>query len=185
MRFRRLSLAVAVQLMVVLGNAARPAAAPAAPSLIAPGNGASVTVPFKISWSSTLNPANINGGYNWQVSRSSTFSPLVLADSTNPATTSDTVSGLTPGTNFWRVQAVDNTGVSAWSAARSVVVTGAGPGSLAAPLLAPTRGYSTFHPWEFIHFDWSVVPNAVTYRLEVSNDPNFPVGPVPAGTMTF
>ncbi len=95
------------------------------------------------------------------------------------------VSGLANGTYFWRVQAVDNTGVSAWSAPRSFVVTGPGPGSLAAPVLAPTRGYSTFHPWEFIHFDWSVVPNAVTYRLEVSNDPSFPVGPVPAGTTTF
>ena len=30
-----------------------------------------------------------------------------------------------------------------------------------------------------------MVPNAVTYRLEVSNDPSFPVGPVPAGTTTF
>ena len=109
----------------------------------------------------------------------------MLGDSTNPATTEDMVSGLANGTYFWRVQAVDNTGVSAWSAPRSFVVTGPGPGSLAAPVLAPTRGYSTFHPWEFIHFDWSVVPNAVTYRLEVSNDPSFPVGPVPAGTTTF
>jgi hypothetical protein len=185
MRLRRLLFVASVQLIFILGGAARPAAAPSVPLLIGPANGASVTVPFKISWSSTLNPASIDGGYNWQVSRSSTFSPLVLADSTNPATTEDAVSGLTNGTYFWRVQAVDNTGVSAWSAARSFVVTGAGAGSLAAPVLAPTRGYSTFHPWEAIHFDWSAVPNAVTYRLEVSNDPNFPVGPLQAGTTTF
>ena len=185
MRLRRLSLAAAVQLILVLGNAAHPVAAPAAPSPIGPAEGASVTVPFNISWSSTLNPADINGGYNWQVSHTSTFTSLVMADSTNPATTGDTISGLTPGTYFWRVQAVDNTGQSAWSAARSVVITGANAGTLPSPVLAPTRGYSTFHPWEFIHFDWSAVPNAVTYRLEVSNDPNFPVGPVPAGTTTF
>jgi hypothetical protein len=185
MRLRRLSFAVTVQLILLLGGAARPAAAPSAPAPIGPPAGASVTVPFKISWSSTLNPADINGGYNWQVSKSSTFSPLVLGDSTNPATTEDTISGLTPGTYFWRVQAVDNTGQSAWSAARSFAVTGTNAGSLPAPVLAPTRGYSTFHPWESIHFDWSAVPNAVTYRLEVSNDPNFPVGPVPAGTTTF
>ena len=185
MRLRRLSFLVAVQLIIMLGSAARPAAAPSAPTLLTPANGASATVPLKITWSSTLNPANINGGYNWQVSKSSTFSTLVLGDATNPATTEDMVSGLANGTYFWRVQAVDNTGVSAWSAPRSFVVTGPGPGSLAAPVLAPTRGYSTFHPWEFIHFDWSVVPNAVTYRLEVSNDPSFPVGPVPAGTTTF
>ena len=167
MRFRRLLLAATVQLIVVLGGAARPAAAPSVPSPIGPPDGASVTVPFKISWSSTLNPASINGGYNWQVSRSSTFSPLVLADSTNPATTEDTISGLAAGTYFWRVQAVDGSGQSAWSAARSVVITGANAGTLPSPVLAPTRGYSTFHPWEAIHFDWSAVPNAVTYRLEV------------------
>ena len=185
MRFRRLSLAVTVQLIVLLGSAARPAAAPSAPAPIGPPDGASVTVPFKISWSSTLNPTLINGGYNWQVSRSSTFSPLVLMDSTNPATTEDTISGLAAGTYFWRVQAVDGSGQSAWSPARSVVITGANAGTLPSPVLAPTRGYSTFHPWEAIHFDWSAVSNAVTYRLEVSNDPNFPVGPVPAGTTTF
>jgi hypothetical protein len=185
MRLRRLSLAVTVQLILLLGSAAHPAAAPSAPAPIGPADGASVTVPFKISWSSALNPAEINGGYNWQVSKSSTFSPLVLMDSTNPATTEDTISGLTAGTYFWRVQAVDGTGQSAWSAARSVVVTGANASTLASPVLAPTRGYSTFHPWEAIHFDWSAVANAVTYRLEVSNDPNFPVGPVPAGTTTF
>jgi hypothetical protein len=36
------------------------------------------------------------------------------------------------------------------------------PGTPGTPVLAPTRGYSTFHPWEFIHFDWSAVPDAVT-----------------------
>lgn len=75
--------------------------------------------------------------------------------------------------------------MSAWSASRSFTITGAGPGSPPAPVLGPTRGYSTFHPWEFIHFDWSDVPEAVTYRLEVSNDPNFPLGTVPPGTQTF
>ena len=157
----------------MLGRAAHLAAQPAAPAPLGPANGGNVTVPFNMTWSSTLNPANVSGGYNWQVSRSSSFSPLVLADSTNPATTGDTVSGLTPGTYFWRVQAVDGTGQSAWSAARSFTVTGAGPGAPGTPVLAPTRGYSTFHPWESIHFDWSAVPTAVTYRLEVSNDPIF------------
>jgi hypothetical protein len=182
---RRLLPLIALQVAIMLTMAANPAAIPAVPALLSPSDGASVVVPFTISWSATLNPSELNGGYNWQVSRSSTFSTLVLADSTNPATTQDVVSGLTAGTYFWRVQAVDQSGSSAWSAPRSVVVTGAGPGTPGTPVLAPTRGYSTFHPWEFIHFDWSAVPNAVTYRLEVSNDPSFPLGPVPAGTITF
>jgi hypothetical protein len=70
---------------------------PAAPAPLQPANGASVQVPLTISWSETLNPSEISGGYNWQVSRSSTFAPLVLADSTSPATTQDVVSGLTAG----------------------------------------------------------------------------------------
>ena len=185
MHLTRLCTFVCVIAVVAAGRAA--AQTPAAPSLLQPSTGASVTVPLTISWSSTLNPSEISGGYNWQVSRSSAFSPLVLADSTSPATTEDVVSGLTNGTYFWRVQAVNAGGVSAWSQARSFTVTGAGPGTPGTPVLAPTRGYTTFHPWEFIHFDWSAVPGAVTYRLEVSNDPNFPLGasPVESGIQTF
>src|SRR5262245_33540668 len=175
-----------VLLSVALAATASTVAAQTAPSLLAPANGASLTVPFTISWSAVLPPSQQNGGYNWQVSTSSSFSSLVLMDATNPATTQDTVSGLVAGTYFWRVNAVDAAlQTSAWSATRSFTVTGAGPGSLPAPVLGPTRGYSTFHPWEFIHFDWSAVPGAVTYRLEVSNNSAFPLGTVPAGTQTF
>jgi hypothetical protein len=78
-------------------------------------NAASVQVPLTISWSATLSPSEISGGYNWQVSRSPSFSPLALADSTSPAITQDVVSGLPAGTYFWRVQAVDVVGQSPWS----------------------------------------------------------------------
>ena len=185
MRLHRLLRLTALQTALVLGAAANPAAVPSAPTPLGPPNGASVAVPFKISWSATLDPGAINAGYNWQVSTSSSFSSLVLMDSTSPSTTEDVVSGLTPGTFFWRVQAADTTGQSAWSPAQSFVITGAGPGAPGTPALGPTRGYSTFHPWESIHFDWTAVPDAVTYRLEVSNDATFPLGPVPAGTQTF
>ena len=198
MRLRRILRLIALQTALVLGAAANPAAVPSAPAPVGPPNGASVAVPFKISWSATLDPSAINAGYNWQVSTSSSFSSLVLMDSTSPSTTEDVVSGLTPGTFFWRVQAADTTGQSAWSPAQSFVIsvssrndapsfviTGAGPGAPGTPALGPTRGYSTFHPWESIHFDWTAVPDAVTYRLEISNDARFPLGPVPAGTQTF
>src|SRR5688572_25293515 len=128
---------------------------PAAPAPLSPANGASVEVPFRISWSATVDPGVVNGGYNWQVSRSSTFSPLLMAESTGPSTTDDTISGLVNGTYFWRVQAVNPGGVSPWSQPRSFVVIGAGPDTPGTPVLAPTRGYSTFHPWEAIHFDWT------------------------------
>src|SRR5262245_25747255 len=173
---------------IVIATVAAPALALAqgAPVPQAPANGANVVVPFTISWSAVLPPNQVNGGYNWQVSTSASFSPLVLVDSTSATTTQDTVSGLVAGTYFWRVNAVDSAlQTSAWSAVRSFHVTGTGPGAPGTPVLAPTRGYSTFHPWEFIHFDWSAVPDAVTYRLEVSNSSSFPLGTVPAGTVTF
>ena len=185
MKLDRLLRLMGLLIVLMLTLVANPAALPAAPTPTGPPNGASVTVPLKISWSATLSPSEINAGYNWQVSRSSSFATLVLMDSTNPATTEDVVSGLAPGSYFWRVQAADTSGQGAWSQPQSFTITGAGPGAPGTPTLAPTRAYSTFHPWESVHFDWTVVPDAVTYRLEVSNDPNFPLGPVPAGTQTF
>src|SRR5688572_7275407 len=66
--------------VVVTAGGRAAAQTPAAPTLLGPANSASVVVPLTISWSATLNPSEINGGYNWQVSRSSSFSPLVLGD---------------------------------------------------------------------------------------------------------
>ncbi len=45
----------------------------------------------------------------------------------------------------------------------------------AAPTLEPTHAYSTFHPMEGIHFKWSAVPSAVSYVLQYSKDPSFPI----------
>jgi len=109
------------------------AATPPAPSLISPAAGASTLSPFTISWSAVSDPSGILG-YNWQLSTSSTFSTIALQNSTNGNVTQDTVSGLPNGTYFWRVQAVNGSFVkSAFSAARSVNISGAGSGQPAAP----------------------------------------------------
>jgi hypothetical protein len=79
---------------------------PAAPTPLGPSNGASVLVPFKISWSAVTDPTGI-AGYNWQVSTTSSFSSLTQRDSTLGTVTEDTVGGLANGTYFWRVQAVN------------------------------------------------------------------------------
>jgi len=167
-----------------------PPPAVAAPTLLAPAAGASVQQPFTISWTAVTDPAGI-GFYNWQVSPSSTFSPVVRLNSTSGAT-QDVVSGLANGTYFWRVQAVTTTLVQgAWSAARTFVVTGAAPGAIAAPVLNPTKGYTTFHPLESVTFTWSAVPGALTYVLDASTDPNFGVlrtvhiNNIPNPTMTL
>jgi hypothetical protein len=159
------------------------ATAATAPPLLGPANGASVTVPFTISWSAVLDPTASLGGYNWQVSTSPTFASLALQSSTSPAVTQAAVSGLTAGIYYWRVNAVNAAiETSAWSETRSVTVTGAGAGAPGTPVLGPTQAYSTFHPWEVIRFNWGSVPDAITYRLEISSDRTFPAGDVPAST---
>ncbi len=162
-------------------------APPAAPTPLSPADGASVTTPFTIAWSATIDPTALNGGYNWEVGTSPTFATVVARNSTNPQTTQAVVSGLPAGTYYWRVDAaspVFTEGVSAWSTPRSVVVTGIGAGAPATPTLLPTQGYATFHPEEVLRFHWTRAAGAITYRLEVSSDPTFPAT-VPAGGVTF
>jgi hypothetical protein len=153
-------------------------AAPTAPAPLAPANSASVTLPFTISWSAASDPSGILA-YNWQVSTTSSFAKVVRQDSVMAPTTQDAVSGLASGTYFWRVQAVSNDFVnSAWSAVRTVRVTGAGAGVPARPTLNPPRGGTSFHPWESFGMSWSGVPGAVKYVLEASKDSAFPANGV-------
>ncbi len=182
---QKLASLVLVVLGIVAGGLA--AAAPPAPTPLGPVNGANVTVPATMSWSAVTDPGGAAiAGYNWKVSPSPSMAPVVFADSVNGTTTQDTLSGLLSGLYFWQVQAASSAGEqSAWSPAQSFNVTGVGPGTPGTPVLAPTRGYSTFHPFESVHFSWSAVPGVPTYRLEVSNNPNFPLDTVAPGVVTF
>jgi hypothetical protein len=178
-------------LLVLVGAAGgRAAAIPPAPTPLGPSAGASVLVPFTISWSTVSDPSGI-AAYNWEVSPSSSSSPVILRHSTLDQT-QDTISGLANGTYFWRVQAVNNAFVQgAWSPAQKFTVTGAGPGTPGTPTLGPTQGYSTFHPYESETFNWTAVPGAATYVLEATTDPSFSLGTlikfdnIPNTTMTF
>jgi predicted secreted protein len=146
-----------------------------APTIVAPANGASVTEPFNISWTSvTANPSGVIG-YNWEVSTSSTFSTIVYEHSVNSPTTQDVISGLASGTYFWRVQAADGAfDQGTWSTPQSFTITGANAKSPGTPVLAPPQAYTTFHPFEAGTTSWTPVPGAATYVYEVSNgDPNF------------
>lgn len=167
---------LAASLSVVWSAESATAVPPAAPALVAPADGASVTVPFTISWAEVSGA----GGYHWQLSRSSTFDTVVEHNDRllpGAATTDAVISGLPDGTWFWRVQAVSRElEVGAWSGPRRVVVTGAGPGVPARPTLQPPHDATQFHPWETITFSWNAVPGAVSYVLQESTDPEFPVG---------
>ena len=150
------------------------AAQPPAPTPISPTGGASVQVPFTLSWSAVTDPSGIVA-YNWQISTTTSFAQRVAINSTM-GETQDTVSGLANGTYFWRVQAVNNQfQQGAWSAPQSFTVTGTGAGAPAAPTLGPPKGYSTFHPYEVMTFNWSAVPGATKYLFQAATDQSFPV----------
>ncbi len=119
---------------------AAPAAGPAAPTLLAPANGASVTTPVTLSWSAVLdpNPPSFNGGHNWEISSSSTFAIAGHGRLDLAERHAGLVGGLVAGTYFWRVQAVDGALViSPWSADAQLHRHRTGRGALAAPVLAP------------------------------------------------
>lgn len=164
-----------VAVLLLLGAGSATAAAPSVPVPLSPANGASVLVPFTISWSAVSDPAGIVA-YNWEVSPSSTFSTVIQNGSTSGATQA-TVSGLANGTYFWHVQAVNgNIEQSAWSPTQSFTVKGATAATPGTPTLnPPTGGTNQFHPYETFTMTWSAVPGAASYVFDASKDPSFPV----------
>ena len=176
---------VVLMLSTLLGGPVAQAAPPPAPTLLAPASGSAVTTPFTISWSQVLDPTALNGGYNWQLSSTADFSQLVAQDATKPGQTQDTVSGVTAGAYFWRVQAVNGfVEVGPWSAGQSVTITAAGPGQPGVPTLNPSKGGTQFHPYEAIQWTWSGVAGAATYTAEWSRDSRFLVDGVTYFTNT-
>ncbi|WP_457973880.1 hypothetical protein [Arthrobacter sp. D1-17] len=154
-----------------------PPAEPAAPAPLSPEDAASVTTPFTISWTQVLDPASLNGGYNWQISSSSAFTSFVLRDSTTPNTTQASISGLANGTYFWRVQAVDSQlQSSSFSAARSFTVTGTTTGQPGTAVLNLPPYGSSFHPFESFGFTWTAAERAVKYEFLASKDSTFQTG---------
>ena len=169
-------LVAAIALPVVGGfGAVASAVPPPAPTLLAPANGASVTIPTTISWSQVAGA----GGYNWEVSLSSGFTSVIERNPSllvGSATTQDAVSGLATGTYFWHVQAVStDVEPGAWPSPRSFTVTGVGAGVPGTSTLNPPLNATKFHSLENITFTWSAVPGAVSYILQESTDPTFPV----------
>jgi hypothetical protein len=159
---------------------------PSAPTLLAPADGASVTTPFTIDWTEEFDPTlSPNGGYNWQVSTSSTFSTLALRDSTLPSVTQDTVSGIPAGTYFWRVQAVDGQlRSSTFSAPHTFTVTGTSTGQPGTSTLRLPSYGDSFHPFENFELFWTAADRAVKYELLASKDSTFPASSIKFDNIT-
>jgi hypothetical protein len=157
-----------------------PPTVPGPPSLAAPAPGASVTEPVTLSWQP---PAATSGvSFQWQVSTSPRFATLVLTATTSAKAVSTTLSGLAPGTYYWRVQSVSFPPepyfplFGSWSPARSVTITGEAPGAPGTPALTAPAPGSQFHPEETFPLTWTTAKGAASYRLQLASSPAFAPG---------
>jgi hypothetical protein len=103
---------------------------PPPPSLLAPANGATVTLPVTLDWSDVPNPQS--SGYEIEISRNSSFTDIEEFDP-QLNDSNRTVLSLTSGTKFWHARSVqgnnspDTAAVTAWSTTRSFTVSSAPP----------------------------------------------------------
>jgi len=139
---------------------------PLAPTLSAPSNGVTgVTVTQTLSWSASSTASS----YRLQVSTSSAMSSPVVDDSTLTGT-SRSVGPLSNNTQYyWRVNAKNSGGTSAYSSVFSFTTIVAVP---AAPSPAtPANGATAVSISPTI--SWSAPVGATSYRLQVSTSSTF------------
>jgi hypothetical protein len=75
-------------------------------------------------------------------------------------------------TYYWRVIAIVDGALTEWSEVRSITISGA-PGNAAPVALSPDDGATTTN--HYPTFDWTDVPTAVRYRIQISKTENFAV----------
>jgi hypothetical protein len=138
-------------------------ATPAPPTLASPANQATgVATNPTLSWNASTGATS----YGLQVSTNSSFSPTVV-NQTGITSTSRAISGLLNGTTYyWRVNATNAGGTSAWSdPVRSFTTVVAAP---PIPTLSlPLNQTSPTVPRP-ITFSWNPSTGATSYQLQVS-----------------
>ena len=144
-----------------------PPPAPGAPTLSLPVNGANgVSTNPTLSWNASAGATS----YGVQISTDAGFSTLVYSQ-TGITSTSTNVSGLTNSTvYYWRVNATNTGGISAWSASFSFTTAAGNPP--AAPILSsPLSG--TTNVLKNPTLTWNAPNGATSYSVQVSTDPGF------------
>jgi hypothetical protein len=174
------SVTVEVTLTGCTPTISQPPAPPAPPSLVGPAQGTSTTEPFALSWEAPI--ASTGLSYRWQVSSQSSFASLVLTATTNPKATTTTLSGLAPGTYYWRVQSVKfppdpyNSLFGDWSSVRKVTITGEAAGTPGIPSLTAPAAGSEYHPVETFALKWTSSSDSHSYLLQMAPDATFAPG---------
>ncbi len=154
-------------LFVLASLAVSVAAAPAAPALALPADGATgVSLSPSLSWAAVAGAT----GYNVQVAPTNSFA-TPTANQTLGTGTATTVSGLALQTTYyWRVRALNDVGTGAWSGVRSFTTTTV---ALAAPALAaPADGATGLAP-AGLTLSWTPLAGALSYDVDVSRTEAF------------
>ena len=144
-----------------------PPPAPGAPTLSAPSNGATgVSSNPILFWNASAGATS----YGVQISTDAGFITLVY-NQTGITSTSTNVSGLTNNTvYYWRVNATNTGGTSAWAASFSFT-TAVGSAPLAPTLSSPVSG--SMNVSKSPTLTWNASSNATSYGVQVSTDPGF------------
>jgi hypothetical protein len=147
------------------------------PVLSSPANNATgVTLNPTLTWSAVAGAVT----YQVQVSTASDFSTGIVVDDSILTAVTKALSSLTNGTlYFWRVNAKNAGGTSAWSTASSFTTIVAAPG---APVLsAPANNATGVAVSQTL--SWVAVTGAATYRVQVSTASDFSTGIVADDSM--
>ena len=151
----------------IAGPAAPPPPPPAAPTLGSPANGATgVPTNTTLTWTASATAT----AYRVQVASDAGFTTIV-SDQANLAGTSAAVSGLAGTTvYYWRVNASNAGGTSAWSASASFT-TAAGSPPTAPTLSSPSNGATNISRTPTL--SWSASSGATTYHVQLSTSSAF------------
>jgi hypothetical protein len=174
------SVSVEVTLTGCTPTISPPPVVPGPPTPAGPPSGTSTTEPVALSWQPPAGMAGVS--FQWQVSTDPSFTTLVLTAVTSPKVISTTLSGLAPGTYYWRVQSVSFPPspyfplFGNWTPVSSLTITGEAPGTPGRPALTAPAQHSEFHPEESFPLAWTTVPGAVKYRLQMSSRRTFAPG---------
>ena len=143
------------------------AQAPAAPMLLLPANAASgVALTPKLTWNTAARATS----YRVQVSTVSTFTATVVNDSTLTVGADSLTTALANNTMyFWRVNAKNATGTSAWATARNFTTVAVAP---VTPVLTYPANEAT-GVQTAPTLTWGTVANAATYRVQLSTNSTF------------
>src|SRR5689334_8172688 len=174
------SVSVEVTLSGCTPTISAPPPVPGPPTAVGPPSGTSTTEPVALSWQPPAASPGVSS--QWQVSTDPSFTTLVLTATVGPKVTSTTLSGLAPGTYYWRVQAESFPPepyfplFGNWTVVSSLTITGEAAGQPGSPSLQTPASGTEFHPEESFPLTWTAVPGAASYRLQMSSSPAFAPG---------